>query len=47
MRKMANPTSYRNFASQHSKKIVVLRICNTFIIGNMLISNQEMISMLL
>jgi hypothetical protein len=34
VRKIANPTSYRNFAPQHSKKIVALRICNTFIMGN-------------
>jgi hypothetical protein len=34
MRKMANPTSYRNFAPQHSKKMVAPRICNTFAMGN-------------
>jgi hypothetical protein len=33
MRKMANPTSYRNFVPQHSKKIVALRIYNTFAMG--------------
>jgi hypothetical protein len=31
---MANPTSHRNFAPQHSKKIVAPRICNTFAMGN-------------
>jgi hypothetical protein len=31
---MANPTSHRNFTPQHSKKMVALRIYNTFIIGN-------------
>jgi hypothetical protein len=31
---MANPTSYRNFAPQHSKKMVAPRICNIFAMGN-------------
>jgi hypothetical protein len=31
---MANPTSHRNFAPQHSKKMVAPRICNTFAMGN-------------
>jgi hypothetical protein len=34
MRKIANPTSHRNFAPQHSKKMVAPRICNTFAMGN-------------
>jgi hypothetical protein len=33
---IANPTYHRNFAPQHSKKMVALRICNTFIMGNTL-----------
>jgi hypothetical protein len=31
---MANPTYHRNFAPQHSKKMVAPRICNTFAMGN-------------
>jgi hypothetical protein len=31
---MANPTCHRNFAPQHSKKMVAPRICNTFAMGN-------------
>jgi hypothetical protein len=34
VRKMANPTSHRNFAPQHSRKMVAPRICNTFAMGN-------------
>jgi hypothetical protein len=34
VRKIANPTSHRNFAPQHSKKMVAPRICNTFAMGN-------------
>jgi hypothetical protein len=31
---MANPTSHRNFAPQHSRKMAAPRICNTFAMGN-------------